>query len=81
MREISCCLYFYNKQTDGIEALKSTQRYLDDLLNNDNSYFKLMVHQIYPTEVQLDKANFFDTEVPFLDLYLSTTYGTVSSKS
>ena len=43
-------------------------RYLDDLLNIDNPYFKQMVGQIYPTELQLNKANSFDTEAPFLDL-------------
>ena len=44
-----------NNQTDIIEALNSTSRYLDDLLNIDNPYFKQMVGQIYPTEHQLKK--------------------------
>ena len=39
-----------------------------------------MVGQIYPTEVQLNKANSSDTEAPFLDLNLSITNGIVSSK-
>ena len=39
-----------------------------------------MVGQIYPTELQLNKANSFDTEAPFLDLNLSITNGIVSSK-
>ena len=39
-----------------------------------------MVGQIYPTELQLNKANFSDTEAPFLDLNLSITNGIVSSK-
>ena len=39
-----------------------------------------MVGQIYPTELQLNKANSSDTEAPFLDLNLSITYGIVSSK-
>ena len=30
-----------------------------------------MVGQIYPTELQLNKANSLDTEAPFLDLNLS----------
>ena len=29
-----------------------------------------MVNQIYPPELQLNKANASDTESPFLDLYL-----------
>ena len=40
-----------------------------------------MVGQIYPTELQLNKANSFDTEAPFLDLNLSITNFLVSSKS
>ena len=49
-----------NNQTDIIEAFNSTSRYLDDLLNN-------VVGQIYPTELQLNKANSSDTVAPFLD--------------
>ena len=69
-----------NNQTDIIEAFNSTSRYLDDLLNNDSPYFQQMVGQIYPTELQLNKANSSDTEAPFLDLNLSITNGIVSSK-
>ena len=57
-----------NNQTDIIEAFNSTSRYLDDLLNIDNPYFEQMVGQIYPTELQLSKANSSDTENPFLDI-------------
>ena len=39
-----------------------------------------MVGQIYPTELQLNKANSSDTEAPFLDLFLSITNGIVYSK-
>ena len=39
-----------------------------------------MVGKIYPTELQLNKANSSDTEAPFLDLNLSITNGIVSSK-
>ena len=69
-----------NNQSDIIEAFNSTSRYLDDLLNIDNPYFEQMVGQIYPTELQLNKANSSDTEAPFLDLNLSITNGIVSSK-
>ena len=54
-----------NIQTDIIEAFNSTSRCLDDLLNIDNPYFEQMVGQIYPTELQLNNANSFDTEAPF----------------
>ena len=69
-----------NNQTDIIEAFNSTFRYLDDLLNIDNPYFEQpMVGKMYPTELQLNKANSSDTEAPFLDLNLSITNGIVSS--
>ena len=38
-----------NNQTDIIEALNSTSRYLNTLLNIYNPYFEQMVGQIYPT--------------------------------
>ena len=66
-------------KSDIIEAFNSTSRYLDDLLNIDNPYFEQMVGQIYPTELQLNKANSSDTEAPFLDLKLSIANGIVSS--
>ena len=69
-----------DNQADVIKAYNSTSRYLDDLLNIDNPYFEGMVSQIYPSELQLDKANTSDTEVPFLDLHLSISNGFVSSK-
>ena len=67
-------------QADVIEAFNSTSRYLDVLLNIDNPYFEGMVSQIYPAELQLNKANTFGTEAPFLDLHLSILDGFVSSK-
>ena len=67
-------------QADIIEAFNSTSRYLDDLLNIDNIYFDQMVDRIYPTELQLHRANSSDTEAPFLDLNLCISNGTVSTK-
>ena len=70
----------HDNQADVIEAFNSTSRYLDDLLNIDNPYFEGNVNQIYPPELQLNKANITDTEAPFLDLHLSVANGFVSSK-
>ena len=39
-----------------------------------------MVKEVYPPELQLNKANTSDTETPFLDLYRSISNGFVSSK-
>ena len=69
-----------NNQTDIIEAFNSTSSYLGDLLNIDNPYFEQMLGQIYPSELQLDKANSSDTEAPFSDLNLSITNRIVCSK-
>ena len=55
----------YHNQTDVIEAFYSTSRYLHDLLNIDNPYFEGMVNQIYPPELQLNKANSTYTKTPF----------------
>ena len=54
-----------NNQTDITEAFNSNSRYLDDLLNIDNPYFEQMSDQIYPYELQLNKANSSDTEAGF----------------
>ena len=43
-------------------------------------FFKQMIGQIYPTALQLNKANSFDTEASVLDLDLSITKGIFSSK-
>ena len=40
--------------------------YLDDLLTINNPYFEQMAGQIYPTKLQLYKANSSDTEARFL---------------
>ena len=71
----------HDNQADVIEAFNSTSRYLDDLLNIDKHYFECMVNQVYPPELQLNKANTTDTEeASVLDLHLSIANGFVSSK-
>ena len=69
-----------DKQADVIEAFDTTFRYLDDILNINNVYFDNMVSQIYPSELQLNKANTSDTVVAFLDLHLSISNDIVSTK-
>ena len=76
MTSLSC-----DYQADIIETFNSTSRYLYDLLDIDTPYFEGMVNQIYPPELQLNKANTSDTEAPFLDLHLSISNDFVSSKS
>ena len=45
-----------DKQAEIIDAFNTTSRYLDDILNINNFYFDTMVSQIYPSELQLNKA-------------------------
>ena len=56
-----------DNQSEVVEAFNSTSRYLDDLLNIDNTFFDSMVNQIYPSKLQLNKANVSDIEASFLD--------------
>ena len=46
----------------------------------NNFYFDNMVGQIYPSELQLNKANASDTEAAFLDLHFSISNDIVSAK-
>ena len=69
-----------DKQADVIDAFNTTSRYLDDILNINNVYFDNMVSQIYPLELQLNKANTSDTEAAFLDLHLAISNDIVSTK-
>ena len=69
-----------DNQSEAIEAFNSTSRYLDDLLNIHNTFFDSMVNHIYPSELQLNKANFSDIEASFLDLHLSISDCFVKTK-
>ena len=69
-----------DKQADVIDAFNTTSRYLDVILNINNVYFDNMVSQIYPSELQLNKAYISDTETAFLDLHLSFANDIVSTK-
>ena len=68
------------KRYDLIDVFNLTSRYLDDLSNIDNIHFEHMVHRIYPTELQLNKANASYTEAAFLDLNLLIHNDIVSTK-
>ena len=69
-----------DKQADIIDTFNTTSRYLDDVLNINNVYFDNMVSQIYPSELQLNKANTCYTEDAFIDLHLSISDDIVSTK-
>ena len=69
-----------DKQVDIIDAFNTTSEYLDYILNVDNVYYDNMVSQIYPSELQLNKAYTSDTEAAFLDSHLSISNDIVSTK-
>ena len=69
-----------DEHADIIDAFNTTFRYLDDILNINNVYFDNMVSQIYPSALQLNKANTSDTKAAFLDLHMSVSYDIVSTK-
>ena len=68
------------KQAGVIDAFNTTSRHLYDILNINNVYFDNMVSQIYPSELQLSKANTSDTKAAFLDLHLFISNDIVSTK-
>ena len=65
-----------DKHADVIDA----SRYLDDILNINDVYFDNMVSQIYPSELQMNKANTSDTEATFLNLHLTISNDIVSNR-
>ena len=46
-----------DNQADVIDAFNTTSRYLEDILN---------INYVYPSELQLNKANTSDTEAAFV---------------
>ena len=69
-----------DKQAYIIDAFNTTSRYFDNILNIDNVYFDTMISQIYPSELQVNKANTSDTEAAFSDLHFSISNDIVSTK-
>ena len=69
-----------DKQADIIDVFNTTSKYLDDILNINGIHFDNMVGQIYPSELQLNKANTSNIEAALLDLHLSIYNEIVSAK-
>ena len=57
-----------SKRYELIDMFNDTSRYLDDAFTIDNPEFEKYIPEIYPTELQLNKANTSDKETSFLDL-------------
>ena len=80
MRETLCCLCQKIIKLILLKLLTQPQDIKMNYLILIILILNKMVGQIYPTELQLNKANSSDTEAPCLDLNLSITNGIVSSK-
>ena len=57
-----------SKRHDLIDMFNDTSRYLDDIFTINNPKFEKYIPDIYPAELQLNKANTLDKETSFLDL-------------
>ena len=64
-----------DKQATIIDPFNTKPGYFDDILNINNIYFDNMVSQIYPSELQLNRAN-----ISVLDVHLSISNDLVSTK-
>ena len=51
-----------SKRFDLIYMINDTSRYLDDIFTIDNPEFEKLISDIYPAELQLNKANTSDKE-------------------
>ena len=61
--------FMSNLQTSKrFDKFNDTSRYLDDIFTIDNPAFAEHIPDIYPRELQLNKANTSDRETSFLDL-------------
>ena len=57
-----------SKRHDFIDMFNDTSRYLDDIITINNPEFEKYIPDIYPAELQFNKANTSDKETSFLDL-------------
>ena len=58
-----------SKRFELIDMFNDTSRYLDDIIFTiDNPEFEKHIPDIYPAELQLNKAKTSDKETSFLDL-------------
>ena len=55
-----------SKWYDPIDMFNDTSRYLDDIFTIDNPEFEKHIPDIYPRELQLNKANTSEKDTSFL---------------
>ena len=69
-----------SKQFDLIDKFNDTSRYLDDIFTIDNPEYAEHKPDIYPRELQLNKANTSDKETSFLDLNIKVIGSYIHTK-
>ena len=57
-----------SRRYDLIDKVNDTSRYLDDIFTIDNPAFAEYIPDIYPRDLQLNKANTSDKETSFFNL-------------
>ena len=60
-----------SKRCDLIDKLNDASQYIDDIFTIDNPAFTDHFADIYPRELQLNKANTSDKEISFFDLNIN----------
>ena len=69
-----------SKRFDLIDKFNDTSRYLDDIFTIDNPAFAEHIPDIYPRELQLNKANSSDKETSFLDLNIKAICNNIHTR-
>ena len=59
-----------SKRLNLIDKFNDTSRYLDVIFSIDSPEFAQYIPDIYPIDLQLNKANTSDKEASFLDLHI-----------
>ena len=73
--------YLYGGVNSSAHVLMEyTSGVLYNILNINNVYFDNMVSQVYPSDLQLNKANTYNAEAAYLDIYFSISNDIVSNK-
>ena len=71
---------YKSRQYDLIDLFNDNSQYLDDVSKIDKPEFEKRVPDIYPTELQLNKANASYKETSFLDLNIKVVYSDVHTR-
>ena len=69
-----------SKRFELIDKFNDNSRYFDDIFTIDNPAFAEHIPNIYPRELQLNKANTSDKETSFLDLNIKVIGNNIQNR-